>query len=268
MKTLCGIPVPGYARQRGCQSVRGEVRGLRKLLVVLAAAFATAAFYATPALADQKFDLTELSPIANTDACPSAGDSFKVEPIPEGTFQITVSASDFGGTAFYSATVKSGSQSELDIEFSADASTVTFTSTQSISHYEVVLCAESTTTTTTQTPTTTTTQTPTTTTTQAPTTTTTQAPTTTTTQAPTTTTTQAPTTTTTQAPTTTTTQAPTTGTGQVSGGTTGGTTGGTAPTPSGELPFTGLPVWIPLLAAAAMLVSGIFLIRRRKGEIS
>jgi hypothetical protein len=61
----------------------------------------------------------------------------------------------------------------------------------------------------------------------------------------------------------------TTGTGGVSGSTTGGTTGGTAGTPSGgNLPFTGLPVWMPLLAAAAMLGSGIFLVRRRKGEIA
>jgi hypothetical protein len=50
-------------------------------------------------------------------------------------------------------------------------------------------------------------------------------------------------------------------------GTTGGTTGGTASTPSGELPFTGLPMWIPLLAAAAIVASGIFLVRRRKGEV-
>jgi hypothetical protein len=61
----------------------------------------------------------------------------------------------------------------------------------------------------------------------------------------------------------------TTGTGGVSGGTTGGTTGGTAATPSGgNLPFTGLPVWVPLLAAAAMLASGILLVRRRNGELS
>jgi hypothetical protein len=62
----------------------------------------------------------------------------------------------------------------------------------------------------------------------------------------------------------------TTGSGGISGGTTGGTggtTGGTAST-GGELPFTGLPVWIPLLAAAALLASGIFLVRRRKGELS
>jgi hypothetical protein len=61
----------------------------------------------------------------------------------------------------------------------------------------------------------------------------------------------------------------TTGTGGVSGSTTGGTTGGTAATPSGgDLPFTGLPVWMPLLAAAAMVASGILMIRRRKGEVS
>jgi hypothetical protein len=60
----------------------------------------------------------------------------------------------------------------------------------------------------------------------------------------------------------------TTGTGGVSGAT-GGTTGGTSATPSGgDLPFTGLPVWMPLLAAAAMLGSGIFLVRRRNGELS
>src|SRR6266540_4130333 len=180
---------------------------MKKVLVVLAAAFATVAFYATSAFADQKFDLTELSPVAGTASCPSAGESFKVEPIPEGTHEITVDASDFGGTAFYSATVKSGSQSELGIEFSADGSTVTFTSTQSISHYEVVLCAAGSTTGGT--------------------------------------------------------------TGETTGETTGGTTGGTAATPTGgNLPFTGLPVWIPLLAAAAMFASGIFLVRRRKGELS
>jgi len=59
------------------------------------------------------------------------------------------------------------------------------------------------------------------------------------------------------------------GSGGISGSTTGGTTGGTAAAPTGgSLPFTGLPVWIPLLAAAAMLASGIFLVRRRKGELS
>jgi hypothetical protein len=61
----------------------------------------------------------------------------------------------------------------------------------------------------------------------------------------------------------------TTGGGDVSGSTTGGTTGGTAATPAGgDLPFTGLPVWIPLFAAGVMLGSGIFLARRRPGELS
>ena len=59
------------------------------------------------------------------------------------------------------------------------------------------------------------------------------------------------------------------GSGGASGSTTGGTTGGTAATPSGgDLPFTGLPAWIPLLAAAIMLGSGFFLARRRPGELS
>ena len=54
-----------------------------------------------------------------------------------------------------------------------------------------------------------------------------------------------------------------TGTGGVSAGTTGGS-GDT----SGELPFTGLPVWVPLLLAAALLASGAFLLRRRRDETS
>jgi hypothetical protein len=65
----------------------------------------------------------------------------------------------------------------------------------------------------------------------------------------------------------------TTGAGEVSpggtGGTTGGTTGGVAGAQAGgELPFTGLPVWIPLLAAAALLSGGALLLRRRRGEPS
>ena len=57
--------------------------------------------------------------------------------------------------------------------------------------------------------------------------------------------------------------------GGVSGSTTGGTTGGTAATPSGgDLPFTGLPAWIPLLAAAFLLGSGFFLARRRPGDVA
>jgi LPXTG-motif cell wall-anchored protein len=64
----------------------------------------------------------------------------------------------------------------------------------------------------------------------------------------------------------------TTGTGGVSGGGTGGTggtTGGVAGTQAGgELPFTGLPVWVPLLAGAALLSGGALLLRRRRGELS
>jgi len=71
----------------------------------------------------------------------------------------------------------------------------------------------------------------------------------------------------------TTTTGSTTGAGEVSpggtGGTTGGTTGGVAGAQAGgELPFTGLPVWIPLLAAAALLSGGALLLRRRRGEPS
>jgi hypothetical protein len=56
-------------------------------------------------------------------------------------------------------------------------------------------------------------------------------------------------------------------TGGPTGGTTGGTTGG-APTPTGgNLPFTGLPVWVPLLVAFGLLGSGFVLLRRR-GHVS
>jgi hypothetical protein len=59
----------------------------------------------------------------------------------------------------------------------------------------------------------------------------------------------------------------TTTTGGVSGGTTGGTTGGVGGAGAGgELPFTGLPVWIPAVAAAALLASGFLLLRRRGRE--
>ena len=54
-----------------------------------------------------------------------------------------------------------------------------------------------------------------------------------------------------------------------SGGTTGGTTGGVAGVQTGgELPFTGLPVWIPLLAAAALLSVGALLLRRKRDDLS
>ena len=74
----------------------------------------------------------------------------------------------------------------------------------------------------------------------------------------------------------TTTGGTTTGTGGVSGGgsggtggTTGGTTGGVAGAQTGgELPFTGLPVWVPLLVGAALLSGGALLLRRRRDELS
>jgi LPXTG-motif cell wall-anchored protein len=59
----------------------------------------------------------------------------------------------------------------------------------------------------------------------------------------------------------------TTGSGGVIGSTTGGTTGGNAET-GGELPFTGLPVWIPALLALALLASGGFLLRRKRDDVS
>lgn len=71
----------------------------------------------------------------------------------------------------------------------------------------------------------------------------------------------------------TTTGGDTTGGGTTGGGTTGtggaigNTTGGTGDT-SGELPFTGLPIWIPLLLAGALLASGGLLLRRKRGDVS
>jgi hypothetical protein len=52
-----------------------------------------------------------------------------------------------------------------------------------------------------------------------------------------------------------------------SGGVIGDTTGGTEP-PGGELPFTGLPIWVPILLAGALLAAGAFLLRRRRDELS
>jgi LPXTG-motif cell wall-anchored protein len=71
----------------------------------------------------------------------------------------------------------------------------------------------------------------------------------------------------------TTTEGGTTGGGGVSGGGTGGTagatTGGVAGAQAGgELPFTGLPVWIPLLVGAALLSGGAVLLRRSRKEHS
>jgi hypothetical protein len=58
----------------------------------------------------------------------------------------------------------------------------------------------------------------------------------------------------------------TTGTGGVSsetsGGTTGGTTGGTS-SAGGDLPFTGLPIWLPVLAGGLLIGVGYRLLKRR-----
>lgn len=50
------------------------------------------------------------------------------------------------------------------------------------------------------------------------------------------------------------------GGGEVSGGTTGGVAGAEA---GGNLPFTGLPIWVPLLAGLGLLGSGYMLLRRK-----
>jgi hypothetical protein len=66
----------------------------------------------------------------------------------------------------------------------------------------------------------------------------------------------------------------TTGGGTTGGGTTGGgiagsTTGGSPEAEvGGELPFTGLPVWVPILLAAALLAGGAILLRRKREEVS
>jgi hypothetical protein len=66
----------------------------------------------------------------------------------------------------------------------------------------------------------------------------------------------------------------TTGGGTTGGGTTGGgnlgsTTGGSPGAETGgELPFTGLPIWIPILLAAVLLASGGLLLRRRRDDVS
>ena len=57
----------------------------------------------------------------------------------------------------------------------------------------------------------------------------------------------------------------TTGTGGNLGSTTGGSPGADT---GGELPFTGLPIWIPILLAAGLLASGGLLLRRKRDEVS
>jgi hypothetical protein len=215
---------------------------MKKLLVVLAAAFATAAMVVTPAFAQ--------SPSAGQ--CPSGGTqiggatgSFTTADgvtISWNSTTVTVT----GGSA--DICVKAGNSSSGHVLLDdGESYTVDFENNggqfPAISHVELYSSTTTTTTTDTGGPTTDT---------GGP-----------------TTDTGGPTTDT-GGPTTDTGGPTTTGSGGISGGTTGGTggtTGGTAST-GGELPFTGLPVWIPLLAAAALLASGIFLVRRRKGELS
>ena len=51
------------------------------------------------------------------------------------------------------------------------------------------------------------------------------------------------------------------------GGVIGSTTGGSGNT-GGELPFTGLPIWVPMLLALVLLTSGGFLLRRKHDDVS
>jgi hypothetical protein len=220
---------------------------MKKILVVLAAVLVTTAVAVTPALA------------ANPQAgqCTSSGTTVNPPGGTVGGVTFTISGSTVtvsGGSAVLC--VKAGNANSGDITLNDGQSyTVDFDLNPQgippgISH--IVVISTETGTTTTEGPTTTT---------EGPTTTT-EGPTTTTT-----TTTEGPTTST--AGPTTSTGGPTTstGTGGVLGSTTGGTTGGTAPS-GGNLPFTGLPIWIPLLAAAALLASGVVLIRRKRTDLS
>jgi hypothetical protein len=64
-------------------------------------------------------------------------------------------------------------------------------------------------------------------------------------------------------PTTTSTDTTTsTSTGSTSGGVAGTTGGPGGATARGELPFTGIPVWVPLLAASGLLILGGLLLGR------
>jgi hypothetical protein len=189
---------------------------MKKIVVGLAAALATAAFWVTPALADQPPDLQ----------CPSGGES--VNP-PGGTTAggvvVTISGASVTFSEEVSFCVKASNENSgilvgtaFTVNWDADGNPNNGVQIPNVSHVVVYGTTGGTDTGGTD---------------------------------------------------TTTGGTDTTTTGGVSGGTTGGTTGGTAATPTGgNLPFTGLPVWVPLLAAAAMFASGIFLVRRRKGEVS
>jgi hypothetical protein len=61
----------------------------------------------------------------------------------------------------------------------------------------------------------------------------------------------------------------TTGGGTTGGGVSGSTTGGDPGAGAGgTLPFTGLPVWMPILLAFALLASSAFLLRRKRDEVA
>jgi hypothetical protein len=221
---------------------------MKKVLVVLAAVFVTAVMYATPAWAQSPSSGS--CPAGGTQIGGATGSFTTGDGVTISWNSTTVTVT--GGSA--DICVKAGNSNSGHVLLDdGESYTVDFENNggqfPAISHVELYSSTQTTTTTTT---------------------TTTGGPTSTTTAGPTTSTTTAgPTTSTTSGgPTSTTTAGPTTGSGGVLGGsTTGGTTGGTAPS-GGNLPFTGLPIWVPLLAAASLLASGIVLIRRRKGEIS
>jgi hypothetical protein len=210
---------------------------MKKIVVGLAAALATAAFWATPALADQPPDLQ----------CPAGGES--VNP-PGGTTAggvvVTISGASVTFSEEVSFCVKASNENSgilvgtsFTVNWDADGNPNNGVQIPNVSHVVVYGTTGGTDTGGTDTTT------------------------------GGTDTTTGGTDTTTGGTDTTTGGTTTTTTGGVSGGTTGGTTGGTAATPTGgNLPFTGLPVWVPLLAAAAMFASGIFLVRRRRGEVS
>ena len=125
--------------ERSSQSNEG-VRGLRRFLLFVLAAILGVAVAAGQSLsqpANQPFTYTEKSPVADTPACPAAGATF-VDQSPTGQTQVngvwtlTIQSSSYGSTPFYSVTVKSGSQANMDVVYSADGRTATLTSTPNV----------------------------------------------------------------------------------------------------------------------------------------
>jgi hypothetical protein len=230
---------------------------MKKLLVVLAAALATAAIAVTPAFAGS--DTWTGQGLPASGECPN-GAHWILSP-GNGISAATLTVDGVNYTMNKNGPVAGNGSLEASTLGAVDADTDASATwagadgaTLKVSH-----CLGSTTTTTTTTSGPSTTTAGPSTTTAGPSTTT--AGPSTTTEGPSTTT-EGPSTST-AGPTTS-----TTGSGGVSGGgTTGGTTGGTAPT-GGNLPFTGLPIWIPLLAAAALLASGVVLMRRKRTDLS